>query len=63
MNKNQLVVIKWLSTTGHNFLSDIVELEGDFESVPEDVAEAFATLSDREKIEVIQKAANNLLYQ
>ncbi|MCZ1268250.1 MULTISPECIES: hypothetical protein [Paenibacillus] len=63
MSKNQLVVIKWLSTTGQNFLSDIVELEGAFDGVPEDVAEAFATLSDREKIEVIQKAANNLLYQ
>ncbi|WP_090811242.1 hypothetical protein [Paenibacillus sp. 276b] len=63
MNKNQLIVIKWLSNTGQNFLSDIVELEGAFDCVPGDVAEAFASLSDREKIEVIQKAANNLLYQ
>lgn len=61
MNKNQKAIVKWLSNTGQNFLSDLVELEGAYDSVPEEVQEAFAELSDREKIEAVKKSASNLL--
>lgn len=61
MNKNQRTVVEWLSNTGRDFLSDLVELEGAFDDVPDDVHDAFLELSDREKIEVVKKSASNLL--
>lgn len=61
MNKDQCVVVNWLSNTGQNFLSDLVELEGSYDGVPDEVIEAFIGLSEREKIEVIKRSAINLL--
>lgn len=61
MNKNQRTVIQYLTNTGYDFLSDLVELEGAYDSVPEEVHEAFIDLSDREKIEVIKRSATILL--
>ncbi|GGF86699.1 hypothetical protein [Paenibacillus aceti] len=61
MTKNQRVVVDWLSNTGYDFLSDLVELEGYYDSVPDEVCEAFSDLSGREKIEVVKQSASNLL--
>jgi len=61
MNKNQQTVVEWLCNTGLNFMSDLVELEGAYEGVPDNVLESWEEISDREKIEVVKKSASNLL--
>lgn len=61
MNENQKIVVKWLSNTGLNFLSDLVELEGAYDGVPDNVHAAYLALSDREVVEVIKESASNLL--
>lgn len=61
MNKNQKIVCDWFLNNGMDFLSAIVELEGVYESIPNEVAEAFSELTDKEIIEVIKKSANNTL--
>ncbi|MDU0330502.1 hypothetical protein RW092_09830 [Paenibacillus sp. 3LSP] len=61
MNKYQRLVVKWFCETGQNFISDIAELEGGFDGVPDEVFDAFGKLSYKEQIEVIKEAANKLL--
>jgi hypothetical protein len=61
MTDDQQTVIDWLSNSEYDFMSNLVELEGAYESVPDDVVEAFAALSDAEQIEAIKEAAANLL--
>ncbi|MEC1158727.1 hypothetical protein [Cytobacillus horneckiae] len=61
MEKNQQIVIDYLINTGNDFLSDIVELEGTYESIPTIVSIAFEALTEKEKIEVIKESASYLL--
>jgi len=61
MTKNQKIVVDYLSNTGHDFLSDLAELEGAYDSIPDEVHEAFSELSDKQKIEVVRNSASNLL--
>ena len=51
MNKNQKIVCDWFINNGMDFLSAIVELEGVYESIPNEVAEAFSELTDKEIME------------
>ncbi|MFS8189501.1 hypothetical protein ACMG4J_22595 [Rossellomorea marisflavi] len=61
MNKNQRIVVDWFLFNDTGFLSSIVELEGCFESVPNEVIEAFEELTEKEQVEVIKKSAHSLL--
>lgn len=61
MKESQTIIIDWLVSTGNDFLGSIAELEGSFESLPEEVYEAFEGLSDKEKIQVIKESAERLL--
>ncbi|MEK5183335.1 hypothetical protein [Paenibacillus sp. FSL P4-0288] len=61
MNKNQKIVVEWLSNSQLNFMDNLVELDGCFESIPDDVGCAYEELSEKEKIEVVKKSASNLL--
>lgn len=58
LNKNQRIIVDWLSNTGQDYMSDLAELEGAFDSVPEEVHEAFLALSAIQKIEMVKKAAS-----
>ncbi|MFY0516416.1 hypothetical protein ACOMCU_01105 [Lysinibacillus sp. UGB7] len=60
MNDNQLIVLKWMIKTV-NFQDMLIELDGAFESVPNEVCEAYENISQKEKIEVIHKATGILL--
>lgn len=61
MNENQKIVIKWLSNTGQNFICDLAELEGAYDSVPNEVLEAFAELSYKEQLEVVKKSVSKVI--
>ena len=61
MKKNQRIVVDWFLNTETEFLWAIVELEGSYESIPDEVADAFEKLTDKEKVEVIQKSASRIL--
>ncbi|MEF7566028.1 hypothetical protein V4V35_23845 [Bacillus infantis] len=61
MKKNQRVIVDWFSSNDMDFLSAIIELEGSFENIPTEVADAFEKLTAKEKVEVIKKSASNLL--
>lgn len=61
MNKRQKIVVEWLSNTGVNFMSALIELEQDYDSVPNEVCQSFKVLSDREKVEVVNKSSANIL--
>lgn len=61
MKNNQLIIVEWFLKNEMEFLSSIVELEGSFESIPDEVADAFEELTDKEKVEVIKKSASSLL--
>ncbi len=64
MNKNQKIVVKWLTNSESNFLDNLHELEGDFdlsETIPSEVSTAYGELSYVEKIEVVKKSASHLL--
>lgn len=62
MKKNQQIVIDWfLNNETETFLPAIVELEGFYESIPDEVADAFEKLNNRERIKVIRKSASKLL--
>lgn len=60
MNDNQLIVLKWMVRTV-NFQDMLIELDGAFESVPNEVCEAYENISQKEKIEVMHKATGILL--
>lgn len=53
--------INWLSKADGDFTSNLVELEGYFQSVPDEVCVAFERLSSRGRIEVIYESSNNVL--
>lgn len=61
MNENQKIVIRWLSNTGQNYINDLVELEGGYDSVPDEVCNAFVELSYKEQLEVVQKSVSKVL--
>lgn len=64
MNKNQRIVVEWLTDSKLNYMDNLAELQGGFddsETIPEEVSEAYEKLSYSEKIEVIKKSATNLL--
>ncbi|MBG9693238.1 hypothetical protein ABD91_21095 [Lysinibacillus sphaericus] len=60
MNDNQLIVLKWMVRTD-NFQDMLIELDGAFKSVPNEVCEAYENISQKEKIEVMHKATGILL--
>lgn len=60
MNDYQLIVLKWMINSG-NFQDMLIELEGAFESVPNEVCEAYENINQKEKIEVFHKATEILL--
>ncbi|MCA1066092.1 hypothetical protein QTG56_25620 (plasmid) [Rossellomorea sp. AcN35-11] len=61
MKKMQRIVVDWISNSNMEFVSAIIELEGSFEGIPNEVADAFEELSEKERIEVIKKSASTLL--
>lgn len=61
MTKDQQAVVEWLDNSEYDFMGNLVELEGAYESVPDDVAEAFQKLTDVEQLEAVREAAGNLL--
>lgn len=60
MNDNQLIVLKWMTESG-TFQDAIIELEGEYESIPDAVYEAYDNINQKEKLEVIHKATEILL--
>ncbi|HGQ2848715.1 TPA: hypothetical protein ACLZEB_001182 [Streptococcus pneumoniae] len=60
MNDNQLKVLKWMTESG-TFQDAIIELEGEYESIPDAVYEAYDNINQKEKLEVIHKATEILL--
>lgn len=60
MNDNQLIVLKWMTKSG-NFQDAFIELEGDYESIPDSVYDAYESINQKEKLEVIHKATEILL--
>lgn len=61
MNKKQKIVLDWLSSSELNFIDNLIEMEGSFESVPDEVLDAYMELSDIQRIEVVKESASNLL--
>jgi hypothetical protein len=61
MKNNQLIVIDWLVNTGNNFITDIIELDGNYEGIPIGILNAFNDLTDDEKLEVITTAGKELI--
>ncbi len=51
MNKNQSVIIDWLTASENDFIDNIADLEGHFENVPCTVFDAFHSLSGNEFLE------------
>lgn len=60
MNDNQRIVLKWMTESG-TFQDAIIELEGEYESIPDAVYEAYDNINQKEKLEVIHKATEILL--
>lgn len=60
MNDNQIIVLKWMINSV-NFQDMLIELEGAYESVPNEICEAYESINQKEKIEVIHKATGILL--
>ncbi|WP_338754260.1 hypothetical protein [Bacillus sp. FJAT-52991] len=63
MTNDQLVVVDWLSSTKGDFLVNLIELEGSYPSVPDDVLDAYERLTVKEILEAIKESANNLLVE
>lgn len=64
MNKNQRIVVEWLTNSELNYMHNLVELEEGFdesETIPTEVSDSYEQLSDVEKLEVVKKSASNLL--
>lgn len=57
MNGNQIYCVTWLSNAEGDFISNIIELEGGYQSVPDDVIDAFEKLNQKQRSVVIYKAA------
>ncbi|WP_028547214.1 hypothetical protein [Paenibacillus taiwanensis] len=63
MNKNQRIVVEWLTNCNLNFMDNLVELEGSFDdsgTIPEEVREAYDGFTYVQKLEVVKKSASNL---
>ncbi|MCA1066076.1 hypothetical protein QTG56_25700 (plasmid) [Rossellomorea sp. AcN35-11] len=58
MKKNQRIVVEWILNSNMEYLAAIIELEGSFESIPDEVAYAFEELTEKETVEVIKKSAH-----
>lgn len=64
MNKNQSIVVEWLTNSELNYMHNLVELEEGFdesETIPTEVSDSYEQLSEVEKLEVVKKSASNLL--
>lgn len=61
MNKDQKVCIDWLVNTDGDYLMNLIEMEGCYQSVPDKVCDSFAKLSSKERIEVVYKSAKSVL--
>lgn len=53
--------VNWLSKAEGDFTANLVELEGYFQSVPDEVCEAFERLNSRGRIEVIYESSKKVL--
>lgn len=53
--------INWLLTVGGDFTSNIVDLEGYMQCVPDDVSDSFERLSSMERVEVIYESSKAIL--
>ncbi|AMQ66490.1 hypothetical protein BH753_gp008 [Bacillus phage Shbh1] len=53
MNENQLIVFEYLKE--ENFQTGIIELEGEYESIPQRIYEYYNELSYSEKLSVLRE--------
>lgn len=53
--------IDWLSNADGDFTSNLVELEGFFQSVPDEVCDAFERINGRDRVEVIYESSKKVL--
>ncbi|MGN4128099.1 hypothetical protein ACMGD3_24295 [Lysinibacillus sphaericus] len=59
MNANMKIVRDWIIT--QNYESALIELEGEYETVPKAVYEAYYNLSNLEKLKVFRNAVNHII--
>lgn len=50
--------VDWLTTAEGDFTDNLIELAGFFQSVPDEVNDAFAELTSDERVEVIYQASS-----
>lgn len=55
---NKKACVDWLSKAEGDFTSNLVELEGYFQSVPDEVCNAFERLDSKGRVEVIYRASS-----
>lgn len=58
MNHHIQTCVDWLTTADGDFTANLIELEGFFQSVPDEVSDAFAELTSDERVEVIYRASS-----
>ncbi|QJX65125.1 hypothetical protein HLK66_25935 (plasmid) [Niallia circulans] len=56
MNKNQNIVFEYLKE--QHFQNSVIEIDGDYESIPDNIYAAYYKLNYKEKLQVFKKVIN-----
>lgn len=59
MNENQKVIVDYLSV--NPFMDGVTELDGDYESIPDEIYDAYYKLNYEEKLQAFKVAIENQL--
>ena len=66
MTNAEITVLSWLAeivSESGNIIDAIIELDGSFDSIPEDVCYAYESMSYKEKVGIIHRATKYALQE